>query len=194
MTARTDFIPDTLEPEPPFDYSEGHVPGQGVWGADVMIVGATPLSQAAESLLRNELNEAGFEWDHAWVTTVVKTRGTPTEEDVEQDKPYLQREVREQRPRWILTLGDLPFRTLTGNTTLRVALYRGMWHNLSSDFALPEPEVVTFVNRETALEPTQPMVFATWHPDHLFGGKKAEQWEQWRRDLTYFAERASSAN
>ena len=114
--------------------------GEGRIGAPVMMIGEAPGEQ--ESLqgrpfvgkagknLDAFLNEAGLEREALYVTNTVKFRPTkvspagrvvnrpPTQEEVRLFLPWLLKEIGLVGPRYVLTLGNVPLRALTGRRSV----------------------------------------------------------------------------
>ena len=110
--------------------------GEGRVGAPVMMIGEAPGEQ--ESLqgrpfvgkagknLDAFLEQAGMDRASLYVTNVVKFRPTrrseagrivnrpPTQEEIKLFLPWLLREIELVDPRYILTLGNVPLKALTG--------------------------------------------------------------------------------
>ena len=110
--------------------------GEGRVGAPVMMIGEAPGEQ--ESLqgrpfvgkagknLDAFLAEAGLDRSALYVTNVVKFRPTrlspagrtvnrpPTQEEIKLFLPWLKREIELVDPRYVITLGNVPLKALTG--------------------------------------------------------------------------------
>ena len=127
----TDFIHKLYEGE-----RKVLVFGEGEIGAPVMMIGEAPGEQ--ESLqgrpfvgkagrnLDAFLAEAGLDRLALYVTNVVKFRPTrlspagrtvnrpPTQEEIKLFLPWLKREIELVDPRYVITLGNVPLKALTG--------------------------------------------------------------------------------
>ena len=114
--------------------------GEGRVGAPVMLIGEAPGEQ--ESLqgrpfvgkagknLDAFLAGAGLERSALYVTNVVKFRPTrlspagrivnrpPTQEEIKLFLPWLKREIALVDPRYIVTLGNVPLKALTGRSSV----------------------------------------------------------------------------
>ena len=166
----------------------GSVGGEGLWSSSWMIVGEAPGKAEEEQLrpfvgrsgqlLRRELDGVGMDPMRVWITNIYKNRPpenrTPTSEEIEEHLPYLQYEITEGHPKYILALGNVAFQTLVG-TTLGISLYRGFWHPLSESI---KP-------RYEAPELIEPLIMPTYHPAYILRNRKAI--DTWRRDLKEWA-------
>ena len=114
--------------------------GEGRVGAPVMMIGEAPGEQ--ESLqgrpfvgragknLDAFLEQAGMDRTSLYVTNVVKFRPTrrseagrtvnrpPTQEEVKLFLPWLLREIGLVNPKYIITLGNVPLKALTGRSSV----------------------------------------------------------------------------
>jgi uracil-DNA glycosylase len=94
------------------------VPGEGNPDADLMFVGEAPGKQEAETgrpfigragkVLRGTLAEIGIPPEDVFITSAVKylpTYVTPTLADIEQDKPFLMKQIAVIQPKVIVLLG-----------------------------------------------------------------------------------------
>ena len=114
--------------------------GEGLVGAPVMMIGEAPGEQ--ESLqgrpfvgkagknLDAFLAQAGMDRAALYVTNVVKFRPTrtsaagrtvnrpPTQEEVRLFLPWLLREINLVNPKYIITLGNVPLKALTGRGSI----------------------------------------------------------------------------
>jgi len=141
--------------------------GEGRIGAPVMMIGEAPGEQ--ESLqgrpfvgkagknLDAFLEEAGMDRGELYVTNTVKFRPTkrsaagrtvnrpPTQEEIKLFLPWLMEEIALVDPRWIITLGNVPLRALTGRGSVI-----GDWHGRFVDwqgrklFAMYHPASVIY--------------------------------------------------
>ena len=114
--------------------------GEGRVGAPVMMIGEAPGEQ--ESLqgrpfvgkagknLDAFLEEAGLDRASLYVTNVVKFRPTrqsaagrtvnrpPTQEEIKLFLPWLTREIDLVNPKYVITLGNVPLKALTGRASV----------------------------------------------------------------------------
>lgn len=114
--------------------------GEGRVGAPVMMIGEAPGEQ--ESLqgrpfvgkagknLDAFLEEAGLDRAALYVTNVVKFRPTrqsaagrtvnrpPTQEEIKLFLPWLRREIDLVNPKYVITLGNVPLKALTGRASV----------------------------------------------------------------------------
>jgi DNA polymerase len=169
---------------------QGFVLGEGQWGSPLMIVGEAPGAEETKQLrpfvgrsgqlLRRELDELGVGSTRVWITNVYKLRpennATPTEDQITEHLPYLQAEVVEGLPKYLLALGSTAFHTLT-DSPLGITLYRGIWHSVSERIK-PKYESEGMI---------EPVVMPTFHPSYVLRNKKVI--EVWRRDLEEWATR-----
>ena len=119
--------------------------GEGRVGAPVMLIGEAPGEQ--ETLLGRPfvgkagknldafLETAGLDRSALYVTNTVKFRPTkispagrvvnrpPTQEEVRLFLPWLRREIALVKPRWVVTLGNVPLRALMGRRAVVGALH-----------------------------------------------------------------------
>ena len=131
----TDFVNKLYE-----DERKVLVFGEGRIGAPVMMIGEAPGEQ--ESLqgrpfvgkagknLDAFLEEAGLERSALYVSNTVKFRPTkrsaagrvvnrpPTQEEIRLFLPWLLREIELVGPRYVLTLGNVPLKVLTGRSSV----------------------------------------------------------------------------
>lgn len=111
--------------------------GQGPVPCDVMIVGEAPgereedirkpFSGAAGKLLNRMLEEAGLSRDKVYITNVVHCRPpdnrTPTKDEIQACKKYLQAEMDLVKPKYVLLLGNVALQGVLGRSG--ITKYRG---------------------------------------------------------------------
>lgn len=162
---------------------KGWISGEGPLDAPLMLIGEAaganeakqgrPFVGASGTLLRNSLEEVGFDVaNDFYITNVVKWRPlnnmTPTMEMIEEGLPYLQEEIEEIQPKFILAVGNVPFRTLA-DTEMNISLYRGSANlKLSKKFG------------------DGIGLYATFHPAYILYNRKRK--EIWMKDLRQFRE------
>jgi DNA polymerase len=161
-----------------------------------MIVGEAPGEEEAKQLrpfvgrsgqlLRRVLSEIGVEPHRVWITNIYKLRpeknATPTEDQIQDHLSYLQAEIIDGQPKYILALGTTAFHTLT-DSQLGISLYRGIWHAVSERIK-PKPEDPAL---SASLGLIEPVVMPTFHPSYILRNRKAI--EQWKRDLQEWSTR-----
>ena len=111
--------------------------GQGPVPCDVMIVGEAPgereegvrkpFSGTAGKLLDRMLDEAGLSRDKVYITNVVHCRPpdnrTPTKDEIQSCKKYLQAEMDLVKPKYVLLLGNVALQGVLGRSG--ITKYRG---------------------------------------------------------------------
>jgi uracil-DNA glycosylase len=170
---------------------DGWVPGEGDHSG-VMIVGEAPGAEEWEHkrpfigdagrFLRVALGEAGIDPADVWITNTVKVfppidgrsgkKKKPSPAQIEAARPYLNEEIWHLAPRYILALGGVANRTLTGSRQ-GITRCRGSWQPLNQAFG------------------HEAQVLPTFHPSYIrqFGKKFTDVWET---DLAEFADRAKA--
>jgi DNA polymerase len=93
-----------------------------------------PFSGPAGALLDRMLASIGLDRSKILVTTMIPWRPPggrpPTESEIQLCAPFLHRHVALRAPRLLVTLGQLPTRTLTGRTD-GIRRLRGRWRDVS---------------------------------------------------------------
>ena len=103
------------------------VPGEGNPDADIVFLGEAPGKNEAQTgrpfigragkVLRETLDEIGIPHGSVFITSALKylpTYVTPKPEDIEQEKPYLERQLDIIDPKVIVLLGKTACRTMLG--------------------------------------------------------------------------------
>ncbi len=162
------------------------VPGEGDPESRLMVVGEAPGQEEeaqrrpfvgkSGKLIRGMLDSLNVPDDSIYITNVVKRR--PTTNEGANRKPnkkecyrcgcHLSREIVEIQPRFIITLGSIPFEFFAGQG-MKISYHRG------------DP----FRRKHFNVEFT---VLPTYHPSYVLrtGGVTASIGEQWTRDLENF--------
>ena len=116
------------------------VSGFGDPHAKIMFIGEAPGYQENKhgipfigdtgQMLNKLLDMFGFSRDKVYVTNIIKCRppnnATPTHVQIETCKKYVIQEINTVKPRIIVPLGGIAFRTLTGNVNLSISQARGI--------------------------------------------------------------------
>lgn len=124
----------------------GEAPGKVEWELKL------PFQGPSGQLLNSVLESLGINRDDLYITNVVKSlpenviyskySNAPRPEEIELWKPVLKEEIHKTIPMYILALGSVAYKTLTGSI-YNVSLYRGMWYPLDEywdwDLALVLP-------------------------------------------------------
>lgn len=104
------------------------VPGEGPFDADILLIGEAPgyhedeegepFVGRAGGLLTELLADAGLERGDVFIANVLKCKPPnnrdPTSEEIETCSPYLRTQIRNIKPKLIVTLGRFAARTLIG--------------------------------------------------------------------------------
>lgn len=166
---RTD--PDLLPQALPEGWLAGTGPHKGA-----MVVCQWPagdgehFSPTEKRLLADLLAEGGLEWGDVYATSVVKVPRTPAYiwDQVSAAAPYLAEEIQHVVPRYVLALGPVAFRALTGSMQ-ELSLYRGIWYRLAEKYDWDEA-----------------VVLGTWSPAAVLEDPKKRA-AQFERDVLHFA-------
>jgi DNA polymerase-1 len=100
--------------------------GFGPKNADVMVVSKMPNSGNYQSLIEDELVNAGLDMGRVYFTAATKCRTFDQDAKNPQIKacrPYLEEEIQRVKPRWILAFGNEALYALTGHSG--ITNYRG---------------------------------------------------------------------
>lgn len=144
------------------------VPGQGHDNPAIMFVGEAPGADEdaqgvpfvgrAGKLLTRMLERLGLSRDEVFIANILKCRPpknrTPLPAEIAVCRPYLERQIKQLKPKVIVALGGTAMRGLLGEET-PISKLRGKW--------------MTY--QDTPLMPT-------FHPSYLLRNRKA-RWEVW---------------
>lgn len=100
------------------------VPGIGNLGGDIMVVSRGPDSRKKE--LQDELREVGFDVSRMYFTHALHCRNfeqNASNTDVKACRPFLEMEIAEMGPQWILAFGNEALLATTGHSG--ITKYRG---------------------------------------------------------------------
>lgn len=114
------------------------VPGEGPEDTDIMLIGEAPgyhedqegrpFVGKAGDILTDLLEKAGLSRDEVFIGNVLKCRPPenrdPTEEEIEICSPYLKKQIRDIKPKLIITLGRFSARLLL-NRSVKVSQEHG---------------------------------------------------------------------
>lgn len=101
-------------------------PGEGVRGADIMVVSKMPNSERYTHALMEDLKNAGVSLRRLWWASALKCRNfdaNASNADVKACKPYLDAEIEMVKPKWIISLGNEALLATTGHSG--ITKYRG---------------------------------------------------------------------
>ncbi len=176
----------------------GFVLGEGYFGSPLMVVGEAPGQEEREQLrpfvgedgqkFRAMLETLGVDETKVWFTNVYKLELPnlqPSPRLIKRHLKYLQEEIIEGQPKYILALGETAFHTLT-DSTLSINLHRGIWHPLSE--RIKPKGVPTAYDVRLKIQLIEPVVMPTYHPSYILRNRRAG--EQWRRDIQEWATRS----
>ncbi len=153
----------------------GHtiVHGEGAHTAKLMMIGEAPggdeekqgrpfVGKAGKNL-SSFLEVVGLTREEIYITNVVKLRPTkespktkklvnrpPSKQEIAFFLPYLQQEIQQIAPQWIVTLGNVPLRAVTEDAKANIGDYHGKALPLASGqtlFALYHPAAIIY-NRD----------------------------------------------
>jgi DNA polymerase-1 len=105
--------------------------GFGAIPADIMVVSRMPNSGIYQEMIEKSLVEVGIDLKTVYFTSAVKCRNFDFDvrrAELKGCKPYLEAEIAEVKPNWILVFGNEPLQQLTGNSG--ITKYRGRTYNL----------------------------------------------------------------
>src|ERR1700744_6517461 len=94
-------------------------PGLGPRGADIMVVSKMPNSEKYLHALADVLITAGVGMRRLWWAQALKCRNfdaNASNADVKACRPYLEAEIEQVKPRWIITLGNEALLSVTGHS------------------------------------------------------------------------------
>lgn len=94
--------------------------------AKIMVVGKMPNSKSYQQELEGQLAEVGLKVDDVFFSSAIKCRNferDPSNKDVKTCKTYLDAEIEQVKPKWILALGNEALLALTGHSG--IMKYRG---------------------------------------------------------------------
>lgn len=101
-------------------------PGLGPRGADIMVVSKMPNSERYFHGLADDLIAAGVDMKRLWWAQALKCRNfdaNASNADVKACRPYLEAEIAQVKPKWIITLGNEALLSVTGHSG--ITKYRG---------------------------------------------------------------------
>jgi len=149
--------------------------GDGNTKAEIMLIGEAPGAEedrigkpfvgAAGQLLNKILAAIKLERDNVYITNVIPWRPpnnrTPSNEEILQCLPFVQRHIELVNPKFILLLGSTATKAIL-STSLSIAKLRGNWHDYKS----------LTLNRAI-------LCLATYHPAFLLRSPnyKKKSWE-----------------
>ena len=149
--------------------------GDGNTKADIMLIGEAPGAEedkmgkpfvgAAGQLLNKMLAAIKLERDNVYITNVIPWRPpnnrTPSNEEILQCLPFVQRHIELINPKYILLLGSTATKAIL-STSLSIAKLRGNWHDYKS------------LNLNRTIQ-----CLATYHPAFLLRSPnyKKQSWE-----------------
>jgi DNA polymerase-1 len=93
--------------------------GRGRAPAPIMVVGKMPNSKTYQQELEVQLSEVGIDPKQVFFTSAIKCRNferDPTNKDVKTCRAYLEAEIEQVKPKWILALGNEALLALTGHS------------------------------------------------------------------------------
>ena len=162
--------------------------GDGNSKADIMLIGEAPGAEedkigkpfvgAAGQLLNKMLAAIKLERDNVYITNVIPWRPpnnrTPSNEEILQCLPFVQRHIELINPKFILLLGSTATKAIL-STSLSIAKLRGNWHDYKS------------FNLNNTIQ-----CLATYHPAFLLRSPnyKKQSWE----DLQVFQQKILDEN
>ncbi|KXB07867.1 hypothetical protein AKJ56_02210 [candidate division MSBL1 archaeon SCGC-AAA382N08] len=114
------------------------VPGEGPENADIMLIGEAPgyhedqqgrpFVGNAGNILTDLLESAGLNRDEVFIGNVIKCRPPenrdPTEEEIKTCSPYLKKQIRNIKPKLIISLGRFAARLLS-NRSVKISKEHG---------------------------------------------------------------------
>lgn len=114
------------------------VPGEGPENADIMLIGEAPgyhedqqgrpFVGNAGNILTDLLENAGLNRDEVFIGNVIKCRPPenrdPTEEEIKTCSPYLKKQIRNIKPKLIISLGRFAARLLS-NRSVKISKEHG---------------------------------------------------------------------
>lgn len=101
-------------------------PGMGTSQADIMVVSKMPNSDRYFHALSEDLQQAGVDLRRLWWASALKCRNfeaNASNADVKACKPYLDAEIEQVKPKYILSLGNEALLATTGHSG--ITKYRG---------------------------------------------------------------------
>jgi len=146
------------------------VPGRGCLNPDIMFIGEAPGADedatglpfvgAAGKLLTRLITRLGYTRDELFIGNILKCRPpgnrNPQPDEMEICMPYLQRQIAAIRPSFIVTLGAVSAKALTGQHETSIGRLRGKWFSFENIDLMP-----------------------TYHPAYLLRGQRKAYFQVW---------------